>query len=238
MRALFGALGDVAAPVSGGEGCPFDCGLVGDADEVGQDRGGDLGGELEQGRVSGASGADAEDVHLESERCSGHGLAGVAAGEQPVAAGPGVGGGCPVGEEASDEGVDDGRHLDRGVGEGDQDAAVGFEPDLVGAHGHDAGDGLGEEQDEQSSDADVGTDGVLVEQLACLVPALFVSDHHVGTSLGTGREAEGGVDAAGAEPADELVAARRDAPAADDVGFQDRLGRGGRGDLMPGEVLQ
>ena len=75
----------------------------GEAEEVGEDRGGDFGGELEHGGVAGGEGLDAAGDELAADVLGGEVFAGVAAGEQPRVGSAGVGGLPAAGELVADE---------------------------------------------------------------------------------------------------------------------------------------
>lgn len=69
-------LGGVVGPVSGGESLPCDGDVGVDAEGAGQDRCGDLGGELEQGGAAVGTGSDAELVQSLDEVASADGPVG------------------------------------------------------------------------------------------------------------------------------------------------------------------
>lgn len=69
--------------MSAGESGPFGCGLVGDADEVGEHGGGEFRGEAEECGVSGGSGVDAVLDEFGAEALGDQVVSGAAAGEEP-----------------------------------------------------------------------------------------------------------------------------------------------------------
>jgi hypothetical protein len=71
------------------------------AEEVGEDRGGELGGEVEQRGAASGLGVDAEGSQAFAERVRGDGAAGQVPGEQP--GGGGRGSDAPVAAAAADQ---------------------------------------------------------------------------------------------------------------------------------------
>jgi hypothetical protein len=83
LRMFGGSCGEVVAPVSTGVGDPADCGVDVEAEEVSEDRGGQVAGECGERAVAGWPGADAVPVEQVGEAVPIDGLPGNAAGEQP-----------------------------------------------------------------------------------------------------------------------------------------------------------
>src|SRR6266540_2895214 len=75
--------GGVVGPVASGGLDPVACGGDLDAEGVGEDGGGELGGELDECGSAGGSCVDAECAEAGAEPASGDGAAGEVAGEQP-----------------------------------------------------------------------------------------------------------------------------------------------------------
>lgn len=149
------------APGAAGELAPVDGGGGGDAQEVGEDRSGDLAGEVDQG--AGAVGVDvvnAAGVHAPAEGVGIGGSAGVASGEQPGAGlgGEAAGAGACGGELAEVPGEGLGELDGRGA-QAEHDVLVG-EGEVVGGERGDPGRGLREQQDQQRGDA--VTKGMLI----------------------------------------------------------------------------
>ena len=148
---------------------------------------------MEQCCFAGFVGLDADSDEVVSESFGGEVLAGVAAGEEPSGVAGDVEALAASGEVVDDQGVEQWWHLDRGAAEGDVDRGVGG-GDLVGAHGGDAVQGLGEEQGEQSAEAGVAAQAGVVEEAVDVFPALFVTDGDLGLGRGCCGDAEAGVD--------------------------------------------
>jgi hypothetical protein len=105
---------------------PADGGARGEAERVGQDGGGDFGGELqERGRPLRAA-VDAECVEASAQVLGVLGLAGVAASEEPLLGGGygGAGSGLAAVRELADELAERVGHQDEVVGEAEVDRVV------------------------------------------------------------------------------------------------------------------
>src|SRR5260370_20574659 len=92
-----------------------------DAEQAGEDRGGDLGGEGEQGSGPGLAGVQADILQAAPEAVVADGLAGASAGEQPWRGAGAADGGValPAGEALADEARQRVRGDDRGSGQHD-----------------------------------------------------------------------------------------------------------------------
>jgi hypothetical protein len=114
-------VGGVGGPVSGGGALPGDGDAVVDAEQAGEDGGGQVGGELEQRGGSGLPGADAELAQAFGELVGADGLPGLATGEQPGRGARVADGGVPVAgrDQLLDQGVEGFGEDDRLVAEPD-----------------------------------------------------------------------------------------------------------------------
>ena len=145
-------VGGVAGPVAAGSALPLDGDVDVDAERAGQDGGGQLGGELEQGGGAGLGRADPEAAQALGQPVAADRPAGLAAGEQPGRGALVTEDGVPV----------PGRHqagCEAGQRFGQRDGGLPEpEPDLA-AVGVDVGDGqaadrrrpLGVEQQQQAT---------------------------------------------------------------------------------------
>ena len=75
--------GGVVGPVASRVFDPVTGGGDGDAEDVGENRGGEFGGEVDESRAASGSGVDAECAEAGSESAGGDGPTGKVAGEQP-----------------------------------------------------------------------------------------------------------------------------------------------------------
>jgi hypothetical protein len=134
-----------------------------DAEHAGQDRGGEFGGELEQGSGAGWAGVDADLAEAFAETVGADRLAGASAGQQPWGGALVSGGGVAL------PGCDQAQH-ETGERFGEYDgflaepqvhvAAAGL--DVTESEAADGGGLLGVEQDEQPGDSVPGLEGVVM----------------------------------------------------------------------------
>lgn len=89
---LLADFGGVGGPVARGETLPGDGDVGVDAQGAGEDRGGDLGGELEERGAAGLVGSDPELVQPLGQLCGADRASGLAAGEEPWRWGQGADG--------------------------------------------------------------------------------------------------------------------------------------------------
>ena len=232
-------VGGVGGPVPGAGSLPGDGDGDVDAEQAGQDRGGQDGGELEQGGGAGPARVDAELAQAFGHAGGADGAAGLAAGEQP---GRGVlaADGCvtPAGRgELQDQGAERLGEQDRLAAEPDAHLAV-FGLDVAWGEAADRGRPLSVEEDEQASDAVFGFERVVAEQPACLFPPGFGVDDARRAVPFDGRDVQlRQLVLAG--PADEVP--RVDAMARLCAGqpcLQVALAGGGQGEGVGGEPVQ
>lgn len=121
------ARGEVAGPVSFGVADPFDGGVDVHAEKVGEHGGGQVGGQVDQGRAAGDPDLDAVVAELADEAVDGKMPARYLAGEQPGGRGPASaehGGWRSTGAELADEPGQGRRQEDRVLAKGEVGAAV------------------------------------------------------------------------------------------------------------------
>src|SRR6266699_704005 len=197
-------VGGIAHPVAGGGALPGDGDVYVDAEHAGEDGGGELGGELEQGGGAGWAGADADLVEAFVELAGADRLAGASAWQQPwggaLVSGSGVAlaGGDQVKDETGERfGKYDGFPAEPQV----YFTAAGL--DVTEGKAADGGGLLGVEQDEQPSDPVLRPEGTVIQQLPGLCPSPFGVDDTGGACPPGGREAQAG-QLLVASPADEV----------------------------------
>ncbi|MEV8456847.1 hypothetical protein AB0467_22570 [Streptomyces sp. NPDC052095] len=86
----------VVGPVARGETLPGDGNVGVDAECAGEDRGGDFGGELEEGGAAGLVGPDTELLQALGQLCGADRASGLAAGEEPWRRNQGADGRVPL----------------------------------------------------------------------------------------------------------------------------------------------
>ncbi|MFJ1560936.1 hypothetical protein [Streptomyces mirabilis] len=197
-------LGSVVGPVACGKPLPGDGDIGVDAQGSGEDRGGDLGGELEERRAAGLVGTDPEPVQPLRQLCGADRPSGLSAGEEPSRRCQGADGrvALAVRHDGAGEVGDGLRQLDGGVAEVETyflDAGL----DVLGGQPVDRRRPLGVKEEKQSGEAVFGLEGVVVQEPACGVPAVFVVERLCGAVPADGRDVDGG-ELVGAGPADEV----------------------------------
>ncbi len=173
-------------------------------EKVGEDGGGQLGGEIGERGPAVRHGVDPEVAQALAEPGCGDRLAGQSAGEQPWRVGGRSDAG--VGAAGADElGEDDAEGLGRWqvmLAEPDEDAAV-TAGDLAGGHGGDTRQLLAVEQ-EQAASGPVGeVEGVIVQQPGYLCPPLVLASSGA-VVVGGGRDVQVRAAAAGCGPEQEV----------------------------------
>jgi hypothetical protein len=210
-----------------------------DAEHAGEDRSGELGGELEQGGGAGWSGTNADLVEALIELAGADRLARASAGQQPWGGALVSGGGVALagGNQVKYETGERFGEYDRFPAE-PEGYFVTAGLDVTEGQAADGGGLLGVEQDEQSGDPVLGLDGVVVQQLPGLCPASFGVDDAGGPCPPGGREVQAG-QLLVLGPADEvaggaaLAGARTGQPLVK-VGLR----AGGQGEIAGGQPVQ
>ncbi len=211
-----------------------------DAEHAGQDRGGDLGGEGEQGGGSGLAGVQADVLQPHSETVVADGLAGTSAGKQPRC---GVGtsyGGVTLagGDDFPDEARQRLGENDRGGAQHDLDP-VAVVVDVAGGEPGDAGDALCVEEQEQASDPVGGRQRAVVQEPPGVVPAFLAVVRAAGAFPADGAEGEVAGVPVGNRPADEVGGlVPVGGVLAGCPSIQVRLGAGCQGEILAGQPVQ
>ena len=147
------------------------------AEQVGEDSGGKLGGEVEEGGAAAGLGVDTEGPEPSAERVRGDGTAGQMTGEQPggLLRGADAAVTAPVVDELGD-----------GDGEWSGDGhVVAAEPDehlltaagdLAGGHDGDAGQWLAVKQQQAAGDPVGGVERIVVQKPGSVCPSLVLAD--------------------------------------------------------------
>ena len=205
MRCAVADAGGVGHPVPGGGALPLDGDLDVDAEHAGEDRGGDLGGEGEQGGGAGLAGVQADVLQPGSEAVAADGLSGAAAGEQPRrGAGAADGGVAAAGGDQLAEEAGQGLGEDDGGGAEHDPHLVAVVADVAGGEPGDAVDALRVEQQEQSGDPVGGRERVVVKEPAGIVPAFLAVVRAAGPFPPDGAEGQAARVPLGDRPADEV----------------------------------
>lgn len=176
-----------------------------DAEHAGEDRGGDLGGEGEQGGGSGLAGVQADVLQPHSETVVADGLAGASAGKQPRCGAGTSDGGVTLagGDEFPDQACQRFGENDRGGAQYDLDP-VAVVVNVAGGELDDAGDALGVEEQEQSGDSVGGRQRAVVQEPPGVVPAFLAVVRAARALPADGAEGEAAGVPVGDRPADEV----------------------------------
>lgn len=228
LRPLPAGQGRVGGPGAAGELAPGDGGLGAEAEQVGDDGGRELAGELQECAGAAGGGVDADAGQPVADGGGQDGLPGMQAGEQSRAGA--VGGdlaevAAVAGEvvQVAGQGFGD---ADRG-GAQSQRGALGVEADVAGGEAGDAAGALAEQQDEQAGDAVAGVVAVVVQEAAGQCPPLVLGERDCRVRAGHGRDSECAVAVAACpgQEVPDLVAAGR---AGQQVGVEVGLTAGGQ----------
>ncbi|MCP3851446.1 MAG: ArdC family protein [Gammaproteobacteria bacterium] len=172
----WGSGSGVGGPVPAGESDPFR-GLPGaDADRFGQQRWGDLGGELGDGGCSVGSGVDADAAEPVGDRGRVDRPIGSGGGEQPAGLEMIRGALLAADWELAGEAGEGFGQIDLVALERDRDLAVAGFGELINTEPGDAGHWLGVENHEGACDAVVGAEGVVVDEAAGNAPSELLID--------------------------------------------------------------
>src|ERR1017187_1357097 len=212
----------VPAADVGGVGHPVACGNAlpggGDVDVDGEDAGGDLGGELEEGGRAGLPGPEADLADAFAEVLWADRLARASAGQQPRGGALVSGGGVALagrGQAQHEAGERFGEHDGFPAEPRVHFVVAGL--DVAEGEAADGGGLLSVEQEEQPGDPVPGLESVVMQQVPGLRPASFGIDDAGGASPPGGRKVQAG-QLLVAGPADEvpgmaaLAGARRGRP--------------------------
>jgi hypothetical protein len=124
-----------------------------DAEHFGDDRGGNLAREMQQGAAACAGAVDADELEAAAERELTDGTAGRLAAKEPAGfVDRGGGARAAVSDEVAEMTGERFWQLDRCRAEADRDGVLG-DRDVVDGEASDPTDGLGEQDDEQRGDA-------------------------------------------------------------------------------------
>lgn len=175
-----------------------------DAESAGENRGGDLGGELEESGAAGLVGADAEVVQSLRQLGGADRPSGLAAGEEPWRRRQDPDGRVPLAVRGDSAGqLGDGLgQLNGGIAEVET-YLLSTDLDVLGGQPVDRRRPLGIEEKKQPGEAVFRLEGVVVQEPACDVPAMFVVERLSGAVPADGGDTDRG-ELVGAGPADEV----------------------------------